>query len=88
MVRCPVISPDHLNALIETSHRPEPLVWSSWPERAGWLEANAGTAAYEIGKHIINADPSLTYMVDERRSVSRVWNEGRFILLVGPRGSR
>ncbi len=77
-----MITADHLNALVATSHIPAPLDWSPWPERAGWMRAPAGTGCYEIGKHIINADHGLTYMVDERRG--RTGAE-RWVLLVGPR---
>jgi hypothetical protein len=57
-----------LNRLIATEPYPAhaSLVWLPWATKPGWLIAEAGSIAYELGRFLINARPELTYLVDER----------------------
>ena len=78
------LTSSHLNTLIATSSAPLPLRWSSWPQRSGWLQAEIPggnrSMVYELGKHISDADGSITVLVAEPGTTGRPWT-----LIAGPK---
>ena len=68
-----------LNSFVATSLRPQPLTWSPWPPRSGWLQAELPEGnrsdAYELGKHIREAGVglNLTVLVAEPGLTGKPW---------------